>query len=92
MATERFLDLSGLEPPEPLDRALHAADTLRAGEYLRMVFPRLPQPLFALLDLYDVEYRSDPGAGPTWEVRAWRKGDAEAAQAANAGVPPGPGA
>lgn len=85
MARERVLDVSMLEPPEPLERALDAVETLRAGEYLRMIFPREPHPLFALLEQYGVEYLSDPAPGMRWEVRVWRKGDDEAGRAARPG-------
>lgn len=87
MAQERVLDVSMLEPPEPLERALDAVETLRAGEYLRMIFPREPHPLFTLLEQYGVEFLSDPTPDMRWEVRAWLQGDTEAARAAHASVP-----
>lgn len=40
--TERTLDVSDLEPPEPLTRTLEAAEALPAGDYLRMRHRRYP--------------------------------------------------
>lgn len=91
MAEERVLDVSMLAPPEPLERALDAVETLRAGEYLRMIFPREPHPLFGLLEQYGVEFLSDPAPGMRWEVRVWLQGDDDAGRAARASAPAGPG-
>ncbi|HET6434750.1 MAG TPA: DUF2249 domain-containing protein [Xanthomonadaceae bacterium] len=43
------LDLRGLAAPEPLLRALEAADTLAPGESLELLTPLLPTPLLQAL-------------------------------------------
>lgn len=76
------LDLSQLEPPVPMEKALEAVDLLPDGHYLRMLFPREPVPLFMLLDQSGMVYRARSGLGATWEVLAWHEGDQAAEQAA----------
>lgn len=44
-----WLDVRGLEPPEPLMRTLAALDTLPAGKTLVQIHNRVPQLLFPLL-------------------------------------------
>ncbi|NCA88629.1 MAG: DUF2249 domain-containing protein [Gammaproteobacteria bacterium] len=46
---DRELDVSDLEPPEPLERILDALMELRPGERLVVRHRRLPYPLFDLL-------------------------------------------
>jgi hypothetical protein len=45
----RMLDLRGFAAPEPLLRALEAADTLAPGESLELLTPFLPTPLLQSL-------------------------------------------
>ena len=45
----RLLDLRGFAAPEPLLRALEAADTLASGESLELLTPMLPTPLLQAL-------------------------------------------
>ncbi|MFI4939608.1 MAG: DUF2249 domain-containing protein [Burkholderiales bacterium] len=49
MDTEIKLDVCGLEPPEPLERALDALMTLRSGQRLCMLIDREPHPLYRIL-------------------------------------------
>lgn len=44
------LDARGLEPPEPLERALAAVALLRPGQRLRLRIHREPFPLYGILD------------------------------------------
>ena len=60
MGSEIELDVSGLEPPEPLERTLDALGTLAPGDTLRLHIHREPYPLYGLLR--DMGY--------VWEVRA----------------------
>ena len=43
------LDLRGLPAPEPMMRALAAADALRPGQVLQVLTPLLPTPLLDVL-------------------------------------------
>jgi uncharacterized protein (DUF2249 family) len=57
MPTE--LDLRHLSAPEPMLRALDAADALAPGEVLVVVTPILPRPL--LMELAARGFEADPG-------------------------------
>lgn len=57
---ERFLDLSQLPPPEPLESAMRAILSLRSGERLRLRVPREPYPLYGLISEHGFRYESQP--------------------------------
>lgn len=77
-ARERVLDVTGLPPPEPLERALAALPELGRGEYLRMLHWREPFPLYAILHDLGFAYSVRAGGGTPYEILIWRRGDAEA--------------
>jgi hypothetical protein len=80
---EILLDVSALEAPEPLQRAIGAALGLRDGQYLHMVHRMKPLHLYPWLEAQgfdsDTRRRND-----NCEVFIWRRDDAGAAQAAGA--------
>lgn len=78
---ERLLDVTALEPPEPLERALEAVGRLRTGQYLRLLLRREPFPLYAVLDEDGFLHLGRRGTRSPYEVFVWRRGD-EAAEAA----------
>jgi len=85
------LDVSDLEPPEPLLRTLAALKQLPEGHYLRMIHRMKPHLLYEHLP--DLGFLADTreGRDGRCEVYLWREGDAAAAQAASqaaAGLPP----
>jgi len=53
------LDLRHLQAPEPMLRALEAADALAPGEQVTVIAPRLPRPL--LMELAQRGFDADPG-------------------------------
>lgn len=57
------LDLRSLPPPEPLLRALEAADALAPGAALRVLTPLLPLPLLEALSVRGLSHRILPAAG-----------------------------
>ena len=74
------LDLRHLDAPEPMLRALEAADRLAPGGSVAIVAPRLPRPL--LMELAHLGYDAEPGRPqPDGSVRVVirRPGHAEAA-------------
>ena len=72
--TERYLDVRGLEPPEPLERALDALSGMPRGEYLRMCHHREPHLLYPMLVRDGFEFRSR--ARPDrFDVVIWHRGD-----------------
>ncbi len=78
---EILLDVSDLEPPEPLTRALDTVEQLTAGQYLRMLHRRDPCLLYGNLDNNGFKYFQRKGATTAVEIFIWRENDAEAANA-----------
>jgi hypothetical protein len=87
---ERRLDVSSLEPPEPLVLTLEQAETLRPGEYLRMLHRRKPCLLYERLERAGFLHDTRNGRDAECEVFIWRRGDepAEAAAREAAGLLP----
>ena len=81
MATEVLLDVSELEPPEPLTLTLEAAEQLKPGQYLRMLHRREPCMLFGNLDDNHFKYFQRKGINTAVEVFIWIEDDNEAATA-----------
>jgi uncharacterized protein (DUF2249 family) len=50
MTTEIYLDLRGMEPPEPMEHVLEALSFLKPGQHIRMLIDREPHPLYRLLE------------------------------------------
>lgn len=82
MTSEVVIDVSELEPPEPLVLTLEAADKLASGEYLRMRHRRFPCLLHDNLSERGFSESIRCGKSVACEVFIWRNGDAEAEQAA----------
>ena len=78
---EVLLDVSELEPPEPLVLTLEAAEALQPGQYLRMLHRRDPCMLYGNLDEQHFSYLQRPGSSTAVEVFIWREQDDEAAAA-----------
>jgi uncharacterized protein (DUF2249 family) len=53
---EIFLDLRGLEPPEPMEKVLDALAELRPAQHVRMQIDRIPHPLFRILERNGYRY------------------------------------
>lgn len=83
MAREIILDVSELEPPEPLVLTMEAANQLQAGEYVRMLHRRDPCLLYAQLEENNYQYRQRKGVSTAVELFIWRKDDNEAEVAIN---------
>lgn len=74
------LDLRHLDAPEPMLRALAAADALAPGERLAIVTPRMPHPLLIELARSGYLAEPEPAAGDgSVRVHIFRPADAEAA-------------
>lgn len=85
-ARARVLDVSGLEPPAPLERVLTELEDLAPGEYLRMLHRREPSLLYPILEQRGFAYRAGPGRTTAFEILIWHRDDAEAARACAAGA------
>jgi len=84
MPTEVLLDVSELEPPEPLTLTLEVAEQLQAGQYIRMLHRREPCMLFGNLDDNHFKYHQRKGTTSAVEVFIWAENDAVAAAAVKA--------
>lgn len=62
------LDVSGLEPPEPLERALDALDVLEPGDTLCLLHHREPFPLYGMLRERGFTYTARPGTRTAFEI------------------------
>ncbi len=81
MPGEVLLDVSDLEPPEPLVLTLEAAEQLEPGQYLRMLHRRDPCMLYGNLEDNHFSYYQRKGTTSAVEVFIWRENDAEAEEA-----------
>ena len=75
------LDVSDLEPPEPLVQTLEAAAQLKPGQYLRMLHRRDPCLLYGNLDDNHFKYIQRKGSTTAVELFIWAENDVEAAKA-----------
>lgn len=73
--TEKRLDVSDLEPPEPLERAVKALDELGKGEYLRMIHRREPCLLYPMLPARGLTQRTHQREDGMVEVLIWHDAD-----------------
>ncbi|GAB4346213.1 MAG: hypothetical protein Kow006_04390 [Gammaproteobacteria bacterium] len=78
-ARERLLDVSGLEPCEPLERALEALRQLQPGEYLHMIHRQEPLLLYPMLERLGMRWHTR--VGELVEVYVYPENDAVAKQA-----------
>ncbi len=69
---ERYLDVSELEPPEPLEEILSTITTLSRGEYLRVLHRREPFPLYPLLEQQGFCWRTTCNPERMYHIFIWR--------------------
>jgi hypothetical protein len=69
------LDVSELEPPEPLEAALEAVENYQAGRPICMRHRREPCALFPLLSDQNFSVRTYERREDFFEVVIWRTGD-----------------
>jgi uncharacterized protein (DUF2249 family) len=81
MKQELILDVSGLPPPEPLERVLETIEMLVSGQYLRMLHRQEPFPLYDILANMGFKHHTRVGQETSFEIFIWRNGD-EAAEVA----------
>lgn len=66
-----LLDVSGLLPPEPMERILDALAQLPPGGALQVLIDREPFPLFRILDRDGCGYRILPRDDGRYDLRIW---------------------
>lgn len=75
---EQTLDVSNLEPCEPLERTLEAIKKLNAGDYLKVHHRREPHLLYPLLEKSSFSWHCRQGAISEYEILIWRQNDRKA--------------
>ena len=78
ISAEILLDVSGMEPPEPLVKTLQAAAQLKPGQYLHILHRRNPCLLYGNLDNNHFRYIQRPGLTAAVEVFIWPENDTKA--------------
>ncbi|RKZ47679.1 MAG: Clp protease ClpB [Candidatus Parabeggiatoa sp. nov. 3] len=74
----RVLDVSQLEPCEPMERILAALPDLHSGEYLHVLHRMEPYPLYSILTQDGFVWLTQLGDKVPVEIYIWRSTDAEA--------------
>jgi TusA-related sulfurtransferase len=67
---ERVLDVSALEPPEPLERIIDALAEMPPGQRLRVLHRREPYALYNMLRQMGYQWRTHGGEG-RYEILIW---------------------
>jgi len=81
---EHSLDVSDLEPCEPMERTLEYLQTLPDDDYLRVILRRDPKLLYPLIKQLGFTWRTQPGGPAAFEVFIWKGDNAIAGTAVNA--------
>ena len=68
---DQTLDVSGLEPPEPMERILDALATLPEGDRLRVHHHREPFPLYPLLKSLDYRWHTQQQGPDAFDILIW---------------------
>ncbi|WP_018151839.1 DUF2249 domain-containing protein [Leeia oryzae] len=63
------LDVCGLMPPEPFEKAMQALNLLEKGQQLFLKIHRQPQPLYDILRDHGYSYRVETLEDGTFEIR-----------------------
>lgn len=75
---ERILDVSELEPPEPLLRAVEMVQSLPHGDYLRFRHRMNPCHLYRVLEEGGLSWDLRQGEEVECELFIWNRGDGAA--------------
>lgn len=68
---ERVLDVSDLEPPEPLERILEALDHLSGEDWLHVRLRREPFPLYGFLQQLGYAWKTERSGDAAFDVLIW---------------------
>ena len=69
--TEQRIDVSALEPPEPLEVILDSLADLPAGHWLRVRHRRNPVPLYRMLEDMGYRWHTDCLSPEHFEILIW---------------------
>lgn len=68
---EHRIDVSGLEPPEPMERILDALADLPEGDWLLVHHRRDPRPLYPLLRNMGYRWATHPHSPTDVDILIW---------------------
>jgi uncharacterized protein (DUF2249 family) len=72
MESEIKINVCGLEPPEPMERALDALSRLNKGQRLCMLIDREPRPFYRILDQNGYCHSTVTRPDYLYEVSIWK--------------------
>lgn len=72
---EHFLDVSDMEPPEPMERILEILPSLAAGDYLHIQHRREPHLLYPMLEQQGFTWHTDAQGSARFDIYVWRQDD-----------------
>lgn len=75
MDKEIVIDVHELQPPEPMQRALDALDSLADGQYLKIIHRMQPFPLYDILSDNGFKYKVTDGEISAFDIYVWRAKD-----------------
>lgn len=75
---KQILDVSMLEPCEPMEQTLKAIQVLESGDFLQVIHRREPNLLYPLLEKAGFAWHCQQGGPAGYEIYIWRNGDADA--------------
>jgi uncharacterized protein (DUF2249 family) len=78
---EHCIDVSMLEPCEPMERILAGIEQLTEGDYLKVVHRREPHPIYPMLEKAGFAWRIESGGPSEFQLFIWRQDDQVAADA-----------
>jgi uncharacterized protein (DUF2249 family) len=77
---QHTLDVSYLEPPEPMEQILAKLAELNEGDFLSVTHRREPFPLFALIEKEGFNWRCTEERPAHFQIYIWRANDLLAQQ------------
>jgi len=78
---EHYLDVSMLEPCEPMEQTLAAIKKLQPGDYLKVIHRREPHLVYPMLEKAGFAWRTEPGGLSEFQIYIWHRDDQDAESA-----------
>ena len=72
---EHNLDVSMLEPCEPMEQTLAAIETLPQGDYLKVIHRREPHLIYPMLEKAGFAWLTEQGGPSVFQIYIWRRHD-----------------
>lgn len=80
---EHNIDVSMLEPCEPMEQTLAAIETLPQGDYLKVIHRREPHLIYPMLEKAGFAWLTEQGGPSEFQIYIWRRHDQIAKAAVN---------